>query len=78
MLLAVLGTLVALAGYKLIAMSSAFAVDSVRVTGAPPALERKIHAAVEQAGARPQPAVGRPRRHRRIAQRHALRPLGVG
>ena len=47
-LLAVLGTLVALAGYKLIAMSSAFAVDSVRVTGAPPALERKIHAAVEQ------------------------------
>ena len=48
MLLAVLGTLVALAGYKLIAMSSAFAVDSVRVTGAPPALERQIHAAVEQ------------------------------
>ena len=48
MLLAVLGTLVALAGYKLIAMSSAFAVDSVRVTGAPPALARKIHAAVER------------------------------
>ena len=47
-LLVVLGTLVALAGYKLIAMSSAFAVDSVRVTGAPPARERQIHAAVEQ------------------------------
>jgi cell division protein FtsQ len=50
-LLAVLGTLALLGGYKLLAMSSAFAVDSVHVTGAPPALERDIAAAVEsQAG----------------------------
>jgi cell division protein FtsQ len=49
--LAVVGTLAVLGGYKLLAMSSAFAVDSVDVTGAPPALRTEIAAAVSTTAA---------------------------
>ena len=49
MLLAVVGTLAVLGGYKLLAMSSAFAVDHVTVSGAPPMLERQIAATVQAA-----------------------------
>ena len=50
-LLGVLGVLGLLAGYKLLEMSSAFAVDTVRVVGAPPGLEKQIQSTVEaQAG----------------------------
>jgi len=45
-LLAVVGTLVAVGGYKLLEMSSAFAVDHVDVSGAPPALRSEISSAV--------------------------------
>ena len=45
-LLAVLGTLGVLGGYKLLEMSSAFAVDHVAVTGAPPGLRTAIESAV--------------------------------
>src|SRR5207253_7916983 len=48
-LLAVVGTLTVLGGYKLLAMSSAFAVDHVTVSGAPPMLERQIAATVQAA-----------------------------
>jgi cell division protein FtsQ len=48
-LLAVLGTLAALGGYKLLAMSSAFAVDHVTVEGAPAGLQSDIQAAVSDA-----------------------------
>jgi len=45
-LLAVVGTLTALGGYKLLEMSSAFAVDHVDVSGAPPALRTEIASTV--------------------------------
>jgi cell division protein FtsQ len=48
-LLAVMGTLAVMGGYKVLAMSSAFAVDHVTVTGAPPLLDRQIQATVEAA-----------------------------
>jgi cell division septal protein FtsQ len=48
-LLAVVGTLAALGGYKLLEMSSAFSVDSVTVSGAPPLLQRQIQSAVQAA-----------------------------
>jgi cell division protein FtsQ len=48
-LLAVLGVLVALGGYKLLEMSSAFAVDHVTVSGAPARLERQIESTVSAA-----------------------------
>jgi cell division protein FtsQ len=48
-LLAVLGVLVALGGYKVLAMSSAFAVDHVTVAGAPPQLQHQIEATVTAA-----------------------------
>jgi cell division protein FtsQ len=50
-LLAVVGTLAVLGGYKLLEMSSAFAVDSVDVSGAPPALRTEIAAAVSATAA---------------------------
>lgn len=46
-LLAVVSVIAVVAGYKLLAMSSAFAVTRVEVKGARPALARDIHAAVE-------------------------------
>jgi cell division protein FtsQ len=45
-LLAVVGTLGLLGGYKLLEMSSAFAVDHVAVTGAPPGLRTAIASSV--------------------------------
>ncbi len=48
-LLAIVLIIVAVAGYKLLAMSSAFAVTEVEVAGAKPGLARQIHAAVESA-----------------------------
>jgi cell division protein FtsQ len=47
-LLAVAGVILAFAGYKLLAMSSAFTVTHVEVTGARKPLERSILASVEQ------------------------------
>lgn len=46
-LLAVVSVIAVVAGYKLLAMSSAFAVTRVEVKGAQPSLARDIHAAVE-------------------------------
>jgi cell division protein FtsQ len=46
-LLAMVAVIVAVGGYKLLAMSSAFAVTSVDVKGARPALAREIHTAVQ-------------------------------
>ncbi len=46
-LLAVVSVIAVVAGYKLLAMSSAFAVTRVEVKGAQPSLSRDIHAAVE-------------------------------
>src|SRR5439155_5161368 len=46
-LLAIVSVITVVAGYKLLAMSSAFAVTEVDVRGANPALARQIHAAVE-------------------------------
>jgi cell division protein FtsQ len=46
-LLAIVAVIVALGGYKLLSMSSAFAVTQVEVTGARPQLSRDIRAAVE-------------------------------
>ena len=46
-LLALVAVIVAVGGYKLLAMSSAFAVTNVDVKGARPALAREIHAAVQ-------------------------------
>src|SRR3954469_433501 len=57
-LLAVVGPLAVLGGYKLLEMSSAFAVDSVDVNGAPPALRSQIAAAVSAAGAGHRPLTG--------------------
>jgi len=48
-LVAVVGTLAALGSYKLLAMSSAFAVDNVTVTGAPPQLQQEIMSTVQAA-----------------------------
>ncbi len=45
--LAIVLAVAAVAGYKLLAMSSAFAVTQVQVSGAKPLLAREIHAAVE-------------------------------
>ena len=50
-LLAVVGTLGVLGGYKLLEMSSAFAVDNVAVNGAPPGLRAEIAAAVSATAA---------------------------
>ena len=50
-LLAVVGTLTLLGGYKLLEMSSAFAVDHVDVSGAPPALQAEIASAVSSTAA---------------------------
>ncbi|HET6849807.1 MAG TPA: FtsQ-type POTRA domain-containing protein [Gaiellales bacterium] len=50
-LLAVVGTLGVLGGYKLLEMSSAFAVDNVAVNGAPPGLRAEIAAAVSSTAA---------------------------
>src|SRR5882724_3187130 len=46
-LLAIVSVVAVVAGYKLLAMSSAFAVTEVDVKGANSALSREIHAAVE-------------------------------
>jgi cell division protein FtsQ len=46
-LLAIVAVIAAVVGYKLLAMSSAFAVTQVQVSGAKPLLAREIHAAVE-------------------------------
>jgi cell division protein FtsQ len=48
-LIAVLGAIVSFTGYKLLAMSSAFAVTEVKVTGAGKPLERTILDSVEKA-----------------------------
>ena len=50
-LVAVVGTLAVLGGYKLLEMSSAFAVDSVDVNGAPPALRAEIASDVSETAA---------------------------
>jgi cell division protein FtsQ len=48
-LLAIVAAIAVVGGYKLLAMSSAFAVTQVEVKGANPSLARQIHAAVESA-----------------------------
>jgi cell division protein FtsQ len=77
-LLAVVGTLAALAGYKLLEMSSAFAVDTVSVQGAPPRLEKQIQSAVEaQAGGHNLLAIDRGRIADSLSQMPYIRSVSV-
>ena len=77
-LLAVLGTLAVLGGYKLLAMSSAFAVDSVSVSGAPPQLQHEIAAAVQaEAGGHSLLTVDRGAIAQRLSQMPYVRSVTV-
>jgi len=77
-LLAVLGTLAVLGGYKLLAMSSAFAVDSVSVSGAPPQLQHEIASAVQaEAGGHSLLTVDRGAIAQRLSQMPYVRSVTV-
>jgi cell division protein FtsQ len=77
-LLAIVLIIAAVAGYKLLAMSSAFAVTQVEVAGAKPALAREIHSAVESAaGGRNLLQVDRGAIARRLQQMPYVRSVSI-